>query len=74
MSTTAWPIGVRIPALNCRDRPPAHLERLRQWSDRVAQVVVVDSESTNGTLEHVRDHLRHAQLSVLSRPPGLFES
>jgi len=62
----ARPIGVVIPPRNCRDRLPARLQPLRQWSDRGTQVVVVDTESTDGTFEHVHDCLRDARQDGLS--------
>ena len=51
-----------------------HVRALNEWIDRVEQVVVVDSESTDGTLEYIRAHLRHPNVTYLNHPPGLYQS
>lgn len=51
-----------------------HVEDLNQWIEHVQQVVVVDSESTDGTLEYLREHLRHPNVCFIQNPPGLYAS
>jgi glycosyltransferase involved in cell wall biosynthesis len=67
-------LSVIIPTLNCAGAIPAHLESLRQWADLAAEIVVVDSHSTDGTPGLIRDHLRHPGLRVLAHPRGLYQS
>jgi hypothetical protein len=55
-------------------RLPAHLEGVRHWLDRVAECVVVDSHSTDGTVDYLREHLRHPRVRFLDHPPGLYAS
>jgi len=42
--------------------------------DLAAEVVVVDSESTDGTVEFLRSNLRHPALRFAPHPPGLYAS
>lgn len=51
-----------------------HVRDLNEWIDRVEQVIVVDSESTDGTPEHIREHLRHSNVIYIDHPPGLYQS
>lgn len=67
-------LSVVIPTLNCADALPAHLASLTPWLDLAAEIVVVDSHSTDGTAELLRDRLQHPGLHLLSHPPGLYQS
>ena len=53
---------------------PAHIEAMRKWLASIDEVVVVDSESQDGTVEYLRHNLRHPRLRILSHPPGLYQS
>jgi hypothetical protein len=66
------PIGVVIPTRNSLQHLPAHLESLQPWLEMIEQVVVVDSNSTDGTVQYIREHLKHPNLHIFSRPPGLY--
>lgn len=68
------PIGVVMPTLNARAHLPVHLAQLRTWADWVQEVIVVDSHSTDGTVEFIKAQLRHPGLRVFEHPPGLYES
>jgi hypothetical protein len=68
------PIGVVIPTRNSAAWLPAHLENVAKWADLVEEVVVVDSESADGTLDIIRSRLRHPRLRILQHPPGLYQS
>lgn len=68
------PIGVLIPTRNSMAMLPHHVESLLPWLDRVAEVVVVDSESKDGTVDFLKDKLRHPDLRFLNHPPGLYQS
>ena len=51
-----------------------HVEGLRGWFDLAQEVVVVDSFSSDGTVEYLRQHLNRAPVTYLSHPPGLYAS
>jgi len=52
----------------------AHVRDLNEWIAHVEQVIVVDSESTDGTVECMREHLRHSRVTYINHPPGLYQS
>src|ERR1035437_6701900 len=68
------PIGVVLPTLNVWPQLPAHLAQMRTWADLVEEIVVVDSYSTDGTLELLQAELSHARLRILQHPRGLYQS
>lgn len=68
------PIGVLLPTRNSISRLALHLESCLPWLDQVEQVVVVDSFSTDGTIEFLKANLRHKNLEILTHPPGLYQS
>lgn len=68
------PISVVLPTRNARTLLPRHVQAMRAWLGRVEEVIVVDSESTDGTPEFLREHLSHPRARFLSHPPGLYES
>jgi len=67
-------IGVVLPTLNCATLLPAHLESMQPWLDLVSEVIVVDSHSNDGTVELIRERLRHPDLRVHTHPRGLYQS
>ncbi|MDG1302301.1 MAG: glycosyltransferase, partial [Opitutae bacterium] len=69
-----YPITVVIPTRNSMPELKAHIDSLNGWLHRVRQVVVVDSESTDGTAEYLREHLKHDCVEFLNHPPGLYQS
>ncbi|MEQ1838980.1 MAG: glycosyltransferase [Verrucomicrobiales bacterium] len=74
MSELNLPISVVIPTRNSMALLPAHVEMMRPWLDRVEEVIVVDSESTDGTVEFLQRSRLHPRVKFLSHPPGLYES
>jgi glycosyltransferase involved in cell wall biosynthesis len=68
------PLGVVIPTFNCAGYMPAHIAALNRWLDLAQEVVVVDSESTDGTLELLRAGLSHPNLRFFTRPRGLYQA
>jgi glycosyltransferase involved in cell wall biosynthesis len=68
------PLSILIPTRNCATLVPAHLESLRAWIDLAEEVVVVDSDSQDGTVELLRAGLKHPRVKFLSHPPGLYQS
>lgn len=67
-------IGVVIPTRNCRPYLERHVAGLSHWIDLAEEVVVVDSDSTDGTVEFLQAHLPHPNLRFLRHPPGLYAS
>ncbi|MDB6029268.1 MAG: hypothetical protein JWM68_5491 [Verrucomicrobiales bacterium] len=68
------PIGVIIPTRNSMAYLPRHLETVREWCDGVEEVVIVDSESKDGTVEYFKAHLPQKNVQIFSRPPGLYQA
>ncbi len=68
------PLGVVIPTKNSMPYLPRHVAGLRPWLDLAAEVVVVDSYSTDGTVDFLRANLQHPNLRFTSHPPGLYAS
>jgi hypothetical protein len=68
------PLGVVIPTKNSRRYLDAHLAGLRDWLHLAQEVVVVDSFSSDGTLEYLRKNLSHPRVTYASHPPGLYAS
>ena len=72
--TQSLSLGVLIPTLNCAPLLRQGMATLRSWLDLAEEVVVVDSESTDGTVEFLQSELRRPNLRFLSHPPGLYQS
>lgn len=68
------PISVLVPTRNSMLLLPRHVESMRAWLDLAEEVVAVDSDSTDGTLEFLRKELKHPRTRVLTHPPGLYQS
>ena len=47
---------------------------MQAWLDLVDEVIVVDSRSTDGTLDLIRAELRHPRLRIIERDRGLYAS
>ncbi len=67
-------ISVVLPTFNCRPLMARHLDAMEQWIDLAHEVVVVDSRSTDGTLDLIRSRLRHPKLRIIERDRGLYAS
>jgi glycosyltransferase involved in cell wall biosynthesis len=67
-------IGVVLPTLNCAALLPGHIQSMQAWLDVVSEIVVVDSHSNDGTVEYIREHLKHPGLRIYSHPRGLYQS
>ncbi len=50
------------------------MDGLLPWLDLVREIVVVDSYSSDGSAEFLRDELRHPGLRILQHPPGIYAS
>lgn len=67
-------ISVVVPTYNCAPLMERHLEAVAKWSDLAYEIIVVDSRSSDGTLELIRARLRHPKLRIIERDRGLYES
>jgi hypothetical protein len=66
--------SVIVPTYNCRHLLERHLASMQAWLDLVDEVIVVDSRSTDGTLEVIRAALQHPRLRFIERDRGLYAS
>jgi hypothetical protein len=67
-------LGLVIPTYNSRRYLERHVEGLLPWIDLVQEIVLVDSHSTDGSVEFLREHLPHPNLCITQHPPGLYAS
>ncbi len=74
MTTRQLPIASVLPVYNCRERLERHLRSVAAWAPRVSELIVVDSGSTDGTLELAREILSPFGARFLQHPPGLYQS
>ncbi len=68
------PISVIMPTRNCLHRLKRHVSLNQDWFPHVAEIIVVDSYSEDGSLDFLRHNLVHPNLKFFSHPPGLYES
>lgn len=71
---TKLPVTIVSPVMNCISGMLAHAEHLRLLSGMVSEVIVVDSQSSDGTIEYLRDALADLEIRFLDHPPGLYQS
>lgn len=67
-------VGVLIPTRNSMPLLPRHLEAAQSWLDLAAEIVVVDSDSRDGTVEFLRAKLPANKTRFFSHPTGLYQS
>ncbi len=67
-------IGVLIPTRNCVALVSEHADSIKAWLDLAREIVIVDSESKDGTIEALRERLPHPRIKILNHPPGLYQS
>jgi glycosyltransferase involved in cell wall biosynthesis len=51
-----------------------HLEAMRPWQDLAQEIIVVDSFSTDGSVDFIKSTLTHPRVRYLTHPPGLYQS
>jgi Glycosyl transferase family 2 len=68
------PLGVVIPTKNSMPYLPGHLGAMRSWQDLAHEIIVVDSFSSDGSVEFIKSKLEHPCVRFLSHPPGLYQS
>ncbi len=76
MSTSPDPkdISVVIPILNCRHLLEPVIGKLREIVALAGEVIVVDSDSEDGTVELLRESLDPVNVRFLTHPRGLYAS
>lgn len=67
-------LSVILPTYNCAKLMGRHLASMAGWAHLAEEIIVVDSRSTDGTLELIRERLRHPNLRIIERDRGLYES
>jgi len=67
-------LGVVLPTRNSMTLLPAHLSTMKSWLDIVDEIIVIDSFSTDGTLNLLKRELPEKKARFLTHPPGLYES
>lgn len=67
-------ISAILPIYNCRERLERHLHSVKEWVHSVEELIVVDSGSTDGSLELARDVLEPFGAKFIHHPPGLYQS
>lgn len=68
------PISAVLPIFNCRERLARHLESVKKWAPQVEEIIVVDSGSSDGSLDVAREALSPFPARFLHHPPGLYQS
>ena len=63
-----------MPTYNCAPLMERHVVSMASWIDLADEVIVVDSRSTDGTLDIIQARLRHPNLRIILRDRGLYES
>jgi hypothetical protein len=67
-------LSIVVPTFDCVPLMERHLESMAAWADLADEIIVVDSRSTDGTLDLIRARLRHPNLRIIERDRGLYES
>ena len=67
-------LSVVMPTFNCAYLMERHLAGMAAWADLADEIIVVDSRSTDGTLDLIRSRLRHPSIRIIERDRGLYES
>jgi len=65
-------ISAILPIYNCRERLERHLQSVTEWVGLVEEIIVVDSGSTDGSLELAQRAIVHPKIRHEVVPPGLY--
>ena len=66
------PISVIIPTLNCRDQLERHLDASQEWLPKAQQIIAIDSNSSDGTLELLQTRLARYNAEIICTEKGLY--
>lgn len=69
-----YSLGVVVPTRDSMALLRAHVESMRAWMDVARQIVVVDSDSQDGTVDFLRREWAGLPVRFVSHPPGLYAS
>lgn len=69
-----YTLSVIVPTYNCASLIGRHIASMQHWLDLADEIIVVDSQSADGTNEIIRQNLHHPNLRIIERQPGLYES
>ncbi len=72
--TTKLPVTIICPVRNCIREMAAHALYLREMATIAVEIIVVDSDSNDGTLTFLEQELAGLGVMFLNHPPGLYES
>ena len=70
----SFPISVILPIYNCRERLERHLQSVTAWAGSVKELIVVDSGSTDRSLDLAKASLESFGACFIHNPPGLYQS
>jgi glycosyltransferase involved in cell wall biosynthesis len=65
-------ISVIMPTRNCRPLIDHSVPALQEWLPKAGEVIVVDSDSTDGTRELIASAFPFPNVKIYNRPPGLY--
>lgn len=67
-------VTVIIPTLNCRKKLINHINKSQEWLPYVAEIIAIDSSSTDGTWEVLHERLTPLGAKLISTGPGLYKA
>ena len=68
------PVSIISPVRNGAEVMTAHAKYLREMAAVADEIIIVDSDSTDGTLEILKRELDGLDVLFLNHPPGLYQS
>lgn len=78
MAATLMPalgrVSVVVPTRNCLEQVKRGMPAMKSWLPQVGEVIVVDSESSDGTREFLSSELTGPHVRFIDHPPGLYAS
>lgn len=66
------PITAILPTLNCREKLAEHIASSHDWLAQVSELIVVDSNSSDGSLQYLKRALNQFQTKFVNTGPGLY--
>ena len=68
------PISAVLPIFNCRERLARHLESVKIWAPQVEEIIVVDSGSSDGSLELAQTALSPFSARFVHNPRAALDN
>lgn len=66
------PVTVILPTLNCKEKLVKHLDSIENWLSQVEEIIAIDSQSTDGTFELLKERLTPYNAHLISEDRGLY--